>query len=339
MERDGKDEPRAEEGISPMKIHETSFPSFAIHECDHYRSNVYRGPFVGSIVEHLDRWGWTETDDKSAARLWSPVTLKPGAERRCKESIESVTALVIDYDSGATLGEATNDLSCAWMAYTTHSHRQEHQKFRLVLPLLYPVNAEDWTAFWAEAVADIAPKADQACKDASRIFYVPSRRPHLSWPDWWEAYCDEDDAISTSVHEWIDKNGEVHTYQTHERAPLDPGPYLLAAKHRAEMDGKRKAVQVVPVLKAEAGAHKDWTTFDPRAWAAGLGLKHQEGTARLWVECPWSANHTDPSKDTIKDAYFRLDESPHWFGCSHSHCRDKKLQHIMREMRGEEFCK
>lgn len=323
-----------------MKIHEHSFPKFAVCECDHFRSNVYRGPFVGSITEHLDRWGWTETDDKSAARLWSPVTLVEGATRRCKESIASVTALVIDYDSGTSLGEATNDLSCAWMAYTTHSHRQEHPKFRLVLPLLRPVAASEWTGFWREAVEDLAPTADQACKDASRIFYVPSRRHGLSWPDWWEAYSDEDDAISESEHEWVNpRTGEVEITRTFERPPLDPGPYLLAAAHRVQMEGLRKVPAVVPVLSPAARQHKDWETFDPRAWASSMGLKMQEGTARLWVECPWSANHTDPNKDTIKDAYFRLDESPHWFGCSHSHCRDKKLTHIMREMGGESFCK
>lgn len=322
-----------------MKIHEPSFPAFAVHECDHYRSNVYRGPYVGSMLEHMDRWGWAETDDKSTARLWSPVTLLPGASRRCKESIESVTALVIDYDSGVSLGDATHPLSCAWMAYTTHSHRQEHPKFRLILPLLHPVAAADWPGFWVEAVSDIAPQADQACKDASRIFYVPSRRLGLSWPDWWEAYCDEDDLTSQSLHEWIDpRTGEITTIMTHERAPLDPGPYLIAAAHREQMDGIRRAAAVVPVLSPSAGGGKDWARFDPRAWASSMGLKTLEGPARLWVECPWSANHSDPSKGTIKDAYFRLDESPHWFGCSHSHCRDKKLIHIMREMGGENFC-
>ena len=322
-----------------MKIHETSFPQFTVHECDHHRSNVYRGPFVGSILDHLDRWGWTETDDKASARLWSPITLKDGATRRCKESVESVTALVIDYDSGATLGEATESLNCAWMAYTTHSHRQEHPKFRLVIPLLRPVPTEDWPGFWGEAVADIAPRADQACKDCSRIFYTPSHRPGLSWPDWWEAYCDEDDATSESEHEWLNpRTGEVITTKTFERKPLDPEIYLLSAREKAKAAGIRKAAQVVPVLSVASSTGKDWSTFDPRAWANGLGLKSLEGTARLWVECPWSSSHSDPSKDTIKDAYFRLDESPHWFGCSHSHCQGKKLQHIMREMRGEEFC-
>lgn len=322
-----------------MKIHGFSFPAFVVHECSHHKSNIFEGPFLGSVTDHLDRWGWTETDDKAAARLWSPVTLKEGTTRRCKESIESVTALVIDYDSGATLGEATNQLDCSWMAYTTHSHRQEHPKFRLVLPLLRPVPAEAWPAFWREAVEDIAPRADQACKDASRIFYVPSRRPHLSWPDWWEAYNDDDDATSPSYHEWVDpKTGEVTVTMTHERPPMDPAPYLLAAEHRAQMEGLRRAAAVVPILDRKPGQHKDWITFDPRAWAASRGLKTMEGAARLWVECPWSANHSDPSKDTIKDAYFRLDESPHWFGCSHSHCADKRLQHIMLDMGGQDFC-
>lgn len=341
MERDGKDQPRTEkDSFAPMKIHETSFPSFAVHECDHHRSNIYRGPFVGSMISHMDRWGWTETDDKSAVRLWSPVTLKPGAVRRCKESIESVTALVIDYDSGTTLGDAVNGLECSWMAYTTHSHREDHPKFRLILPLSSPVSADDWPSFWREAVADIAPTADQACKDASRIFYTPSRRVSARWPEWWEVYSDDDDALSESFHEWMDpRTGEITTTATHERKPLDPIPYLLAAKHRAQMEGERKRTAIVPVLKVSEETRKDWATFDPRAWASALGLKSQEGTARLWVECPWAHNHSDPSKDTIKDAYFRLDESPHWFGCSHSHCKDKKLTHIMREMRGEEFCK
>lgn len=322
------------------KIHRLAFQDMPIRECAHFRSNVYSEEIRGSFLDHFDRWGWTETDDKASARLWSPITLKEGATKRCKESVESVTALVIDYDSGTSLAEATEPLSCSWAAYTTHSHTLEHPKFRLIIPLSRPVPAEEWPGFWREAVGDIAPKADQACKDVSRIFYVPSRRHGLAWGDWWEAYSSDDDRGSEHVHEWVNpRTGEVDTWKTYERPPMDPSVYLLAAQHRAQMEGIRRAAAIVPTVSVTAGQGKDWATFDPRAWASALGLKVLEGPARLWVECPWSSSHSDPSKDTIKDAYFRLDESPHWFGCSHSHCSSKKLPNIMREMRGEEFCK
>ena len=147
-------------------------------------------------------------------------------------------------------------------------------------------------------------------------------------------YSDDDDQIARYEH--IDpRTGEITEHK--ERSPLNVEPYLLAAEHKRQMEGMRKIQPITPILQATGG--KDWATFDTRAWAASMGLKTMEGPARLWTECPWSHNHSDPSADGIKDAYFRLDESPNWFSCSHSHCRDKKLQNIMREMRGEEFCR
>ena len=315
----------------------TNFPAYTanlpICEIPYLRNNQWE-PRTGSLVDHLNRWGWTETRDKSACRLWSPITLKAGCTKRCIESVETVTALVLDFDDGTTLDEAAAKIPCAWMAHSSHSHTADNPRFRMILPISRPIPAGEWRGFWEECVKEFAPNVDKACKDPSRIYYTPSRRPNLGYGEFFEAYSACDWLGSPSEH--IDPLIGVIT-ATHERGVLDVEPYLLAAAHAKQMAGIRKQAQIVPTLQATAG--KDWATFDPRAWAASMGLKTLEGTARLWVECPWAANHSDPSKDTIKDAYFRLDESPHWFGCSHAHCHDKKLQHIMREMRGEDFCK
>lgn len=327
-----------------MKIHEYAFPPMTIHEVANLRDNQFHGPFTASYFEHFDRWGGCkELREKEDAPLWAPVILKPGATRRCKESIEAVTALVIDYDHDVDICDAVEPFripKISWAAYTTFNHTKENPRFRLIVPLSHPVVAEDWPSFWEAAIGDLAPLADQSCKDCSRIYYVPSRR--IGSLDWWEHYSEDDDEESPSAHEYVNpKTGEVDERRTYERRPLDADLYLMIAKAKKDAAGIRKnyAINATAAIDGERRTSARWETFDPRAWAASKGLKTLEAPHRLWVECPWSANHSDPAKDGIKDAYFRLDESPNWFGCSHAHCADKRLKDIMKEMGGEEFCK
>lgn len=327
-----------------MTIHEYAFPPMTIYEVAHVKDNEFKGPFTAPLFAHFDRWGgWKEIADKTQAPLWAPVVLKDGATRRCKESVEAVTALVIDYDHGIDICDAVEPFripKISWMAYTTFNHTKENPRFRLIVPLSHPIAADDWPGFWEAAISDLAPLADQSCKDCSRIYYVPSRP--IGSRDWWEHYAEDDDDGSQSIHEYVNpKTGEVDDRRTYERHPLDSDLYLMIAKAKKDAAGIRKNYAISAILPPsnDTRTHADWSKFDPRAWAASRGLKTLEAPHRLWVECPWSANHSDPSKDGIKDAYFRLDESPNWFGCSHSHCADKRLKHIMLEMGGEEFCK
>ena len=60
--------------------------------------------------------------------------------------------------------------------HTTSSHTKDKNKFRVVLPLLEPIEAELWPAVyeealdWFETLFDSRP--DAACKDQSRAFYL-----------------------------------------------------------------------------------------------------------------------------------------------------------------------
>jgi hypothetical protein len=113
------------------------------------------------------------------ALAWSPATYSQ--PRRLAANVTSVCAVVLDYDDGQTL----DDASAAWSDYphlihTSWSHTEAHHKFRLILPMADPVETERWEAVWT-AAASRFPGADPACKDPNRLYYLPVVR-HEEWP-------------------------------------------------------------------------------------------------------------------------------------------------------------
>jgi RecA-family ATPase len=89
-----------------------------------------------------------------------------------------VCALGLDLDhvppdalAGATAGLSDRRL----ILHATHSDRPEDRCLRVVVALSRPVPAADWPRFWDAAVALLGVPADPATRDASRLYYLPSR--------------------------------------------------------------------------------------------------------------------------------------------------------------------
>ena len=139
--------------------------------------------------------------DKKSLQAWSPTKYKPDTTRG-GAGVETLSCLVLDYDSGTTIEAALQ----AWrwrpgMLHTSWSHTEDHHKFRVIMPLHEPVSPKDWPAVFAWAdrwtrgctneldadtpesyhLAQWQSTIDPACKDPGRLYYVPSIRAD-DWP-------------------------------------------------------------------------------------------------------------------------------------------------------------
>lgn len=108
--------------------------------------------------------------------LWSPAEYRAGASRGLR-GVLAVHAAVLDLD-GLTESEADAVLDrlagiglAAWV-YSTWSHGSAWS-LRIAMPLTRPATAEEWPKAW-RALHALVPESDVGCKDASRIYYLPS---------------------------------------------------------------------------------------------------------------------------------------------------------------------
>ncbi len=110
---------------------------------------------------------------------WSPVRYVPGTTRGAKNVIEAY-ALVLDVDDVTTedLSRYTATIEAKGLraiVHASHSDTPSARRVRIVLELAEPVSAARWPAFWRAAVTDLGIPADEAAKDISRLYYLPSR--------------------------------------------------------------------------------------------------------------------------------------------------------------------
>lgn len=129
-------------------------------------------------------------DGKLALDCWSPATYPPDCSRRKKSLVASVTCLVLDFDDGLRFEQAVEVYQdFDHIGHTSWSHAETHHKFRLILPLAEPVPGPVWSRAWRWVLEDWQAKAprdaegkllgtpDTACKDASRLYFLPAIRP------------------------------------------------------------------------------------------------------------------------------------------------------------------
>lgn len=115
--------------------------------------------------------------------LFSPSKFSPA--RRAKENVKELSLLVLDYDHDATISEAIDTWrrrGVRFLLYTTHSHQRitevhatPEDCFRVVIPLSEPIPASEFPRLWEWASLASGGKLDPACKDASRMYYLPAK--------------------------------------------------------------------------------------------------------------------------------------------------------------------
>lgn len=116
-----------------------------------------------------------EVRETKEGPLWSPTRYSPGSNRSNTNVLE-VSCLVLDIDVEVELDE----LRSTWKGLTyglhsTFSHSPKKHGYRAVFPLKVPIPAADFELKYSLMVARLAGSvADPACKDISRMYYLPS---------------------------------------------------------------------------------------------------------------------------------------------------------------------
>lgn len=128
---------------------------------------------VARLKKHDER---TEKDGP----LWSPAIYRDDATRSNAGVIAISTFVAdIDHDGKERYDQIVGRLSeYDYAIYSTHSHTIMDMRFRVVVRLTQPVQANDWPEVWARVNYWLFDGAlDQATKDISRAYYLPSRLP------------------------------------------------------------------------------------------------------------------------------------------------------------------
>lgn len=144
----------------------------------------------------------TSTVQKEKLAGWAPATFT--GNHRKKANVVSVCAAVFDFDNAIYIDEtvadgATNKVKkklsdeqlvtldramaafpgVTRFAYTSWSHDPTWPHFRLVIPYTRAVTGEEQERLWEMLAGKLTSAGitfDTACKDASRLWFLPARR-------------------------------------------------------------------------------------------------------------------------------------------------------------------
>jgi hypothetical protein len=119
---------------------------------------------------------------KRDLRLWSPSVYRRDAAERGSEGVTHVSCLVLDYDAGVRIPEATAPFADHFhLVHTTWSHTPAYPKFRVILPLAVPVPAAHWDALWKWAHEKSGGEIDRAMSGHAANYALPAT-PHRDAP-------------------------------------------------------------------------------------------------------------------------------------------------------------
>lgn len=110
-------------------------------------------------------------------RAWAPVTFE--GDRRAAANVERVFAVGMDVDVDGQPERVADALrGLAAFVHTTRSHSASSPRCRAIVPLASPTDAAGHGRAWRALAARLARagvEVDQATKDASRLWFLPSR--------------------------------------------------------------------------------------------------------------------------------------------------------------------
>ncbi len=136
----------------------------------------------GAFVEQLTVAGHRSDLVKEHAPLISLYALRPGGAR-CNKDVLSVSGICLDFDDqplDAVLDAVTRFQAegVAVLAYTTWKHpTPQGERWRLIVPLLVPIHADQYDDLLSYVWAHFAEHADRDSDGVSRGFFVPSVAP------------------------------------------------------------------------------------------------------------------------------------------------------------------
>lgn len=129
-------------------------------------------------VETVDEYGKmnkAKKDDIKDVGGFVGGKLKDG--RRSKDSVEfrSMLTLDLDYAENDLWEQVTKIFKFACCIYSTHKHKRDKHRLRLIIPLSRNVNADEYTAIGRLIASDIGiEQFDDSTYEPARLMYWPS---------------------------------------------------------------------------------------------------------------------------------------------------------------------
>jgi putative DNA primase/helicase len=215
-------------------------------------------------------------------KAFTPAFYKKGTTR-AKENVMGVSMAVADIDDGVALDTLKPAIaSLSWAAYSSHSHTAGHPKFRIVFPLQRDCSPAKWPTAWAGLNALLKGHCDPACKDVSRLYFLPSCPPETQA----DAFCITNDG------EWLDPDELVRTATDAEDSGSNlKNEFSNPLPSRATLAETPENIALVESLLAAldpdphpAGAGKNRMPYLQTIWGiADLGWHCGYDIARKWA--------------------------------------------------------
>lgn len=164
-----------------------------------YSDEMSFSDFVG-VLESFSK---DQFSGKDAAPLFAATRFDHG--RRKKVNATTSGLVVLDIDDGTTIeqvSEILRGLEIQSVLYSTASHRANHHKFRVCVPLADPVDYDTHVQAWHAANQAITDgQADTTKVGMESLFYVPGQYPNA--PSVFEVF----DGEVLSAESWIEAVG------------------------------------------------------------------------------------------------------------------------------------
>jgi len=117
----------------------TTFPSLT-----DTRTRDHISDFPTLVKGFLTSPGNKTVNEKRQLSLWSPTEFKQG--RRARANAAFIYFLVFDMDDGVAPFDSWRLFTDFHvLAHTSYSHKPQHHKYRIILPLQNPIPARDWS--------------------------------------------------------------------------------------------------------------------------------------------------------------------------------------------------
>jgi hypothetical protein len=133
-----------------------------------------------AYVDFMSQYAEDEYPSKEAAPLFAATRFTEGKRRKANASQSGL--IVLDIDDGQTIEDTwatVKDLHVSALLYSTASHREDHHKFRLCVPLSSNVSYEDHVKVWhALDYVFVDGMSDSSKIGCESLFYLPGKYPN-----------------------------------------------------------------------------------------------------------------------------------------------------------------
>lgn len=127
----------------------------------------------------LEAYSQTTYSGKDAAPLICTTRFSNGYRRKSNATVSGI--ITLDIDDGIKIGavcDAIDDLGITATVCSTASHRTEHHKFRVFVPLIEPASYEDHRLVWKVLNDTVSSGfADTSKIGCESMYYVPGTYP------------------------------------------------------------------------------------------------------------------------------------------------------------------